>query len=226
VLVSTLVALIVAAPPAEKPAVVQGRKLFHSAALGAHGVACGDCHATVEDEATQGDGKLRAGHTLWGVAGRPYWRGDGRKADYPNLKKAADACAKLFQGTELGGEDGAKLVAFLESISPRRGQPPVVIQPGLEANLDYDRDKYHGGDSRRGRELFFAACHSCHPKGGAGLGPALVGKPTAAIALKVREGNGLLRGKKVDGSWHAFYGKDRLSDAQVADLAAWLQSAE
>jgi mono/diheme cytochrome c family protein len=53
-----------------------------------------------------------------------------------------------------------------------------------------------------------------------------VGKPTAAIALKVREGNGLLRGKKIDGSWHAFYGKDRLSDAQVADLAAWLQSAE
>ena len=100
-LVSTLVALIVAAPPAEKPAVVQGRKLFHSAALGPHGVACGDCHATVEDEATQGDGKLRAGHTLWGVAGRPYWRGDGRKADYPNLKKAADAvplCKALAAG--------------------------------------------------------------------------------------------------------------------------------
>jgi mono/diheme cytochrome c family protein len=195
VLVSTLVALIVAAPPAEKPAVVQGRKLFHSAALGAHGVACGDCHATVEDEATQGDGKLRAGHTLWGVAGRPYWRGDGRKADYPNLKKASDACAKLFQGAELGGEDGAKLVAFLESISPRRGQrssPPAKLPP---------QGRRRPGPGPRGQ------AHGRHRAQG-------------------REGNGLLRGKKIDGSWHAFYGKDRLSDAQVADLAAWLQSAE
>ncbi len=225
-LVSALAALIVAAPPAASPAVVQGRKVFHSAAVGPHGVACADCHASVEDEATQGDGKLRAGHTLWGVAGRAYWRGDGRKADYPTLRKALDACATLFQGAELSGEDGARLVAFLESITPKRGQPPVVIQPALEANLDYDRDKYRGGDARRGRDLFFSACHSCHPKGGAGLGPAITGKPTADIAKKVREGNGLLRGKKIEGTWHAFYGKDRLSDPQVADIAAWLQAGE
>lgn len=227
-IVTTLVALLAAAPPAvptDRPAVIQGRKLFSSAAVGAHGVACADCHATVEDEANQGDGKLRAGHTLWGVAGRGYWRGDARKADYPNLKKAIDACAQLFQGSELSGEDGARLVAFLESISPKRGQAPVVIQPALEANLDYDRDKYRGGDSRRGREVFFAACHSCHPRGGAGVGPAISGKPTAEIAKKVREGNGLLRGKKIEGTWHAFYGKDRLADAQVADLAAFLQTA-
>lgn len=226
VLVSSLIALIVAAPSGDKPAVVQGRKVFNSAALGVQGVACADCHATVEDEATQGDGKIRAGHTLWGVAGRAYWRGDGRKADYPTLRKALDACAQLFQGAELTGEDGARLVAYLESISPRRGQSPIVIQPGLEANLDYDRDKYRGGDARRGRDLFFASCHGCHPKGGAGLGPAISGKPTPDLAKKVREGNGLLRGKKLEGSAHPFYGKDRLSDAQVADIAAFLQTAE
>jgi cytochrome c553 len=226
VIVSSLVALLVAAPPADRPVVSQGRKVFYSAALGRTGMACADCHAVVEDEATQGDGKLRAGHTLWGSAGRAYWRGDARKLDYPNLKKALDACAKLFLGTDVTAEDGARLVAYLESISPRRGQPPVVIQPALEANLDYDRDKYHGGDSRRGRQLFFAACHSCHPKGAAGVGPAITGKPTAHIARTVREGNGLLRGKKIEGTFHGFYGKDRLTDAEVADIAAFIQSGE
>ena len=116
-------------------------------------------------------------------------------------------------------------MAFLESISPKRGMAPVAIQPALEANLDYERDKYRGGDSARGRTLFFAACHSCHPMGGAGLGPALRGKALGDVAKKVREGNGLLRGKRIEGTWHAFYGKDRLTDMQVADIASYVANA-
>lgn len=218
---AALAALALLGAP-ESPAIVQGRRVFHSAAIGTNGVACGDCHATVEDEATQGDGRIRAGHSLWGVARRPYWRGDPRKADAPTLRKALDACATLFMGGELVPEDGARLVAFLESISPKPGQPPIVIQPALEANQDYDREKYRGGDADRGRLSFFSACHGCHPKGGAGLGPAIAGKPLGEIARRVREGNGLLRGKKLEGSHHPFYGRDRLSDLQVADIAAYL----
>lgn len=204
------------------PATSKGRRLFFDASLGKNGVACSDCHSNVEDEASQGDGRIRAGHTLYGVAGRPYWRGDGRRTSFPTLRKAIDACVTIFQGgSPLPAEDSLRLAAYLESISPRKGQPPITLEPALEAGLDYDRDKYRGGDPGKGRELFFAACHSCHPAGRAGLGPAIIGKTVPEIALKVREGNGLLRGNRPAGAFAPFFGKDRLSDAQVADIAAY-----
>jgi mono/diheme cytochrome c family protein len=112
----------------------------------------------------------------------------------------------------------------LETLAPRRAMPPLAIQPGLEANLDYDREKYRGGDADRGRRLFFAACSGCHPRGGAGLGPALFGQSVPEVARKIREGNGLLRGAKTEGAWKPFFGKDRLSDAQVADVAAFVST--
>lgn len=224
VLSAVALALALVSAPSD-PAVNKGRQLFHSPGLGPNGVSCAHCHSIVEDEARDGDGLIRAGHTLWGVAHRPYWRGDGRRVAYPTLRRAVDVCVQLFQGgNPLSPDDSLRLAAFLESISPKRAQPPLVIKPALEANLDYDRDKYRGGDSDRGRALFLAACHSCHPHGGQGLGPSLFGKAPPEVALKVREGNGLLRGARIQGAWMAFYGSDRLSDPQVADLAAFVAS--
>ncbi|MFO0728027.1 MAG: c-type cytochrome [Myxococcota bacterium] len=225
VLVLALSALGATDPKAVKadPATTRGKKLFFDASLGRNGVACADCHANVEDEASQGDGRIRAGHTLFGAAGRPYWRGDGRRTTFPTLRKAIDACVQIFQGgSPLAAEDSLRLAAYLESISPRKGQAPIAIQPALEAGLDYDRDKYRGGEATRGRDLFFAACHSCHPLGRAGIGPAIFGKQPAEVALKVREGNGLLRGNRSPTAFAPFFGKDRLSDAQVADIAAYV----
>lgn len=203
----------------------RGRRLFHDPGLGNNGVACAQCHSTVESEAKDGDGQLRAGHSLWGVANRPHWRGDSRRTAYPRLGKAIDVCVQLFQGgAPLDALDRRRLVDYLKSISPKRGQAPLQIDPGLEANLDYDRPKYRAGDPDRGRALFFRTCHSCHPKGQQGLGPTIAATEPAEIALKVREGNGLLRGSRQAGAWMPFFGRDRLSDQNVADIASYVST--
>jgi mono/diheme cytochrome c family protein len=216
--------LVVAAKPDVE---AKGRWLFNNSAVGKNGIACSSCHSVVEDEEKDGDGLLRAGHSLWGVAARPYWRGDARKVAHPTLKDAVDVCVQVFQGgNPLEPEDARLLVAYLQSISPKKPQPPLQIQPALEATLDYHREKYQGGDADRGRGLFFRACHGCHPRGAAGLGPGLTGTAPDAVARAVREGNGLLRGARRPGAWAPFFGKDRLNDQQVADVAAFVSSLQ
>ena len=221
------VSIITAAVVMAQPAAGEGRRLFHDPGLGNHGVACATCHATVRDEAKDGDGLIRAGHTLSGVARRAHWRGDTRRTAYPRLSAAIDVCAQLFQGGgPLEPRDREQIVRFLGQLGSRskRAQPPLTIQPALEANRRYDRRKYTRGDPARGRALFFRACHSCHPKAGRGLGPSIAGTPAAEVAAKIREGNGLLRGSREPGDWMPFFGRDRLTDANVADIAAYVST--
>lgn len=215
-----LVSLTLGAPPA-----TEGRKIFHDPSIGKSGVACSGCHATVQNEAKQGDGLLRAGHSLWGVAKRKYWRGDRERRFHPKLGDAVNVCVQIFQqGAPLAGAQSQALVAYLKSISKGKAQAPLQLVTALEADMDYDREKYRGGDALRGRPVFYAACHSCHPHGGAGLGPTLLGKTVAELAQSVREGNGLIRGARKGSSWMPAFGMTRLSHEQLADLAAYVTS--
>ncbi len=200
-----------------------GRKVFNDAGIGTRGVSCAHCHATVEDE-NAGDGLVRAGHTLFGVAKRGYWRGDTKRKSFATLNEAVDECVKLFMGTDgLEGADKITLAAYLKSLSPKKKARPD-LDTGLVPNNDYDRPEFRGGDADRGRPLFFAACHSCHPNGGAGIAPTLEKSSVADIAKKVREGNGLLRGSRQPGQWMPSFGRERLTDQQVADIAAFIQT--
>lgn len=218
---------VVSVAGAKPDAVSRGRVLFNDPSMGKNGISCAGCHAIVEDEAAQGDGLIRAGHTLFGVAQRPHWRGDTRRTALPTLARAIDVCVQLFQGgSGLAPEQGRELEQYLATLSGKTRPGPLQIQPALEANLDYERDKYLGGDADRGRTAFYRACSSCHPRGGKGLGPALYGKSRTEIALRTREGNGLLRGSREAGAWMPFYGKDRLTDAEVADIAAFVVTLE
>src|SRR5207244_3470512 len=106
------------------------------------------------------------------------------------LKEAVDVCVQIFQGgSPLEPDQARPLDAYLHAISPHPREPPLEIKPALEATLDYDRPKYHGGDETRGRALFYRACHSCHPRGGKGLAPPIAGLPVPDQARKAREGN-------------------------------------
>ena len=205
----------------------EGRKIFHDPSLGRNGVACTSCHSAVKDEDKEGDGLLRPGHTLFGVARRKYWRVDFKRRAHAELSKAVDVCVQLFQGGEpLQGDRRASLDAFLRSISPAGGHPVIEIRATLEADLDYDRPKYRDGDADRGKRLFYQACHGCHPHGASGLGSTLFKKKWTDVARKLREGNGLLRGARKAGEWMPFFGTDRLSDREVAAIAAFVELLE
>lgn len=43
----------------------------------------------------------------------------------------------------------------------------------------------------RGQRVFFAQCHSCHPQGQGGLGPALNNKPLPGFLVKLQVRHGL-----------------------------------
>lgn len=225
-MLTPLFVLLFAAPPAA-PDVSEGRALFNDPGLGKNGVSCAMCHAVVENEAKDGDGLVRSGHTLFNVAKRKFWRGDAKHTAHPTLADAVDVCVQLFHGgAPLEGKQRVALDGYLKSLSKKDEDPALVLEPALEADLDYAREKYKGGDADAGRALFFRACSVCHPKGGEGIGPSLKRRTFADVARKVREGNGLMRGSRKGTDWMPFYGRDRLSDKQIADLGAFVATLE
>lgn len=200
-----------------------GEALFFHPGLGPNGVACGDCHGVSERE---GDGLLRAGHSLYGVAGRTYWRGDSDRSQFPNLAEAIGPCHQIYQGGDaLSADQAAALSAFLTEQGGKSRRDALKLQPALRADQNYAQPEYLAGQVGPGRDAFYRACHGCHPHGTKeGLGGVLAGLSVPDIARKVREGTGLLRGKRVPGAWMPFYGRDRLTDRQLAHIAAYIQT--
>ena len=78
------------------------------------------------------------------------------------------------------------------------GQEPVIDSPQLAL----------------GQQAFMTHCHSCHPGGEAGLGPALNNKPLPAALIKFQVRHGL-------GAMPAF-DEQHLSDQELDALAAYV----
>lgn len=72
----------------------------------------------------------------------------------------------------------ATLVLAAGCGSARRGEPivgPLELSPA----------------AARGEQVFMANCHECHPRGEAGLGPALNDKPLPGFLIRFQVRNGL-----------------------------------
>ena len=65
-----------------------------------------------------------------------------------------------------------------------------------------------------GRHVFAQHCHTCHPGGEAGLGPALNNKPLPRALIKFQVRHGL-------GAMPAFT-EDHVSKAELDNLAAYV----
>ncbi|NJK88337.1 MAG: hypothetical protein HC923_02375 [Myxococcales bacterium] len=200
-----------------------GRQAFFDPGISDRGVACATCHEASPEEDT--DGLIRAGHSLFDVARRPHWRGDVRRSSLPTVRAAMEPCIEIYMGGLRTKDDGALIARFLEqNVGTGKAPPALVIKPSLEADRDYARPKYLSGDPDRGRKLYYRACHSCHPHGDKeGIAGRVAGLDRARVAANVREGTGLLRGRRDPAAWMAFFGADRLSDDEVADIAAFVE---
>lgn len=224
----------------EEPEVITGtadagRRLFYSAALGTNGLSCANCHADF-DESAQADGLIRAGHSLYGAASRPNWW--GREADkanpYPNIGAAAAVCVEHFQRQpdRLSAQQLVDLRAYLRYINRKQQRETLVLTSGADRTGEYLG--FDEGNRIRGRELFYATCHTCHPNAKSGIGPALpIDRDPAYYAKKVREGDGL--GAQIggldpnaydaaSGMFMPFFAVDRLSNNQLSDIIAYIRS--
>ena len=163
-----------------------GRRLFHSAAAGTNGLSCAHCHADF-DEDRRADGRIRAAHSLANGARRETWWGQ-EKGTYSNMAGAAVECVKHYMRNPKGltAQRAFDLQAYLAAITRQPITTPQLITPAVDKTGQYSG--FEGGDRHRGRNYFYAACHSCHPNGGAGIAPAIPrDRDPAFYARKVRE---------------------------------------
>ena len=102
---------------------------------------------------------------------------------------------------------GAALIAVcaftLACASARRREPLATPAP-----LDVQAE--------RGRAVFMANCHQCHPGGEAGLGPAINDKPLPEFLKKFQVRHGL-------GAMPSF-SEQKISDEHLDDLMAYLNA--
>lgn len=102
----------------------------------------------------------------------------------------------------IGGSALALGVLVTACSSARRSEPILGRVAAAEAGFD------------PGRHVFAQHCHTCHPGGEAGLGPALNNKPLPRALIKFQVRHGL-------GAMPAFK-EDHLSDGELDELAAYV----
>ncbi len=95
------------------------------------------------------------------------------------------------------------LLLLLACGSQRRGEPLVGPLP-------------LSGEAVRGREVFMANCHSCHPGGEAGLGPTITASPSPVWLQRqqVRLGAGAMPA----------FGKSEISPEDLDAMASFLRA--
>jgi len=215
----------------------KGQLLYYNTSLGKRKVACANCH-TDGSSKTQ-DHQIRQGHTLAGVTGRTSTWNGMYKGD--NLKKnahGASLCAAIFQhradittvGNALSADEVDGLNEYLAAINSAPGamtsdlkiqwvakptfndDPPndKLVKPVVKAIMKLP------GDPKAGETVFSQSCGTCHSINDKKIGPPMVkaAQDMNNVAQTVRFGTGDM----------AFYAKDVLSDQQIADAIAYIQS--
>jgi mono/diheme cytochrome c family protein len=215
----------------------KGQLLYYNTSLGKVKVACATCHADGTPK-TQGN-QIRQGHTLAGVTTRTAtWNGMYKGADLKKLAYGGALCAAVFQkradiktvDKALSADEVDALNEYLVAINSSPGAmisnlkiqwvgkptfsddppDPKIAGPASKAIMKL------AGDPKAGETVFGQSCGTCHSIKDKKIGPPMVkaAKDMNYVAQTVRFGSGDM----------AFYAKDVLSDQQIADAIAFIQS--
>ncbi len=216
----------------------KGQLIYYNASLGKVKVACATCHSDGTSK-TQ-DNLIRQGHSLAGVTGRSAtWNGMYKGADLKKYAFGASFCATVFQyradiktiDKTFSADDIDALNEYLTAINSAPGAmtsnlkiqwvgkptfsdaapDPKVVTPSVKAIMKLP------GDPASGEKVFNQSCGTCHTIKDKKIGPPMVkaAKDMNNVAQTVRFGSTAM----------AFYAKDILSDQQIADAIAYIQSA-
>ncbi len=215
----------------------KGQLIYYNMSLGKVHVACATCHADGTSK-TQPN-QIRQGHTLAGVSSRTAtWNGMYKGDDLKKYAYGGALCAAVFQkradiktvDKALSADEVDALNEYLTSLNSNPGamtkdlkiqwvakptfndDPPdaKVAMPAVKAIMKLP------GDPTAGETIFTQSCGNCHSIKDKKIGPPMVkaAQDMNNVVQTVRFGSGDM----------AFYAKDVLSDQQVADAIAYIQS--
>ena len=236
-LLTLSLAIIASAEMSEKAKM--GRTLFSDPSFGGtldpakvSGMSCSDCHADF-DEATNPDGRIRAGHSIVGVPHRGTAKGGVITADiFARAAGGGGFCYQHFlqkvpsdkvDPTAIPEDQAEALMAYFKHVSgDNKGTEfQIAMLDKDAASAAADKIMTMEGDPQRGWKLYGQACNVCHPTAKkSGIGSQLVKKRPPRdlekrkhqIATYVRKGGFVM----------PFFAEDRLSDQDIADIVAFI----
>ncbi|MEM6995856.1 MAG: DM13 domain-containing protein [Myxococcota bacterium] len=195
-----------------------GERVFSNPVPGGNTFTCSTCHAESEPA---GDGFRRPGHALGGAT---------RRATYKNgqlteMLDAVNSCRDEWMNADPWGEDDADWLALFEYLDGTEGDGAEVEYEIVEPPTDLA-----GGNADAGRETFNGSCAVCHAREGVGtqLAPPVAMRGLAAdlIARRVRTSgrsdSAVYQG--LTGGVMPFWAADRLTDGELRDIVAWIES--
>lgn len=187
--------------------------------------SCSTCHAV-----TNSDTRPLPGYSLEDVTARPTWWG----GNVLTLLDATNQCITDFMGGKPladTDEKGRGLFVYLESISPDTKAAAKSLTV-VENIVDVP-----SGDAAQGKSIWTASCANCHGAAGTGQGrltslasivpndsiaahgtdPKTGARPV--VIEKVRHGKYFMVG-----GFMPLYSLEALSDAQLGDVLAYLET--
>ncbi len=201
---------------------VPGIMYFESELADGNSFACTTCHATAEPPV---DGIRRVGHQLGDATRRSTYK----NGQLTEMLDAVNSCLEEWMNAPPWTAESPEWLAlydYLDGMAPE-GEAEAVTFTVVEPPADLT-----GGDAEAGQELFNESCTMCHGMDAAGTlrGPPLAGAglPATYVAQRVRtSGSGespIYDG--LTGGIMPFWGADRLTDDEVRDLAAFVETSE
>ena len=215
---------------------LDGQKIYYNTAYGKIKVACAGCHT--DGQPTTQDTRLRPGHTLVGITSRTStWNGQFTGATLQPNAYGATACAVMYQHK---GKDVASVMPQADIDALNAYYDAIKSAPGaMTSNLKIQwvtKPAMHDGDPiddkaanaaakdimklpadpTAGKDVFSRTCTYCHGLKEKKNAPALSDAMKQPIqgARSVRCGSNAM----------PFYAKDLLTDQQIADVIAYIQT--
>jgi mono/diheme cytochrome c family protein len=214
----------------------KGQALFYNASLGKVKASCAMCHSDGTERTK--DGKTRPGHTLVGVTSRTAtWNGMFKGDKLKSAAYGAMLCAYGFEkkgplATALSADEVTAINEYLAAISSNPGAITTnlsikwVTKPVFTDDESLDEKATAPavksimklpGDPGAGQVVFQAACTTCHEMQKKKIGPSMkdAAQDFNFVAQSIRCGSMAM----------PFFAKDVLSDQQIADAVAYIQSS-
>lgn len=202
-----------------------GQAVYESRVEGANTFTCATCHALREPS---GDGLRRPGHPI-GDATR---RASYKNGMLPRMLDAVNSCLTEWMNADAWTETDPRYTALHAWLD---GQAAGVAQgaaPLVKIERVAPPAMLTGGDAARGLATFNGSCAVCHGANALGTQKAPqvsgLGLEAGYVATRVRT-SGRSDSKVypgLTGGVMPFWGADRLSDAELVDIVAFLGKKE